>query len=132
MEPTQANVTGRECKRRGLCLAARRSRVASPQTRLWSADPSASSRSVARHLDIYGSIIVMIAFVLRAAATFVPGHVHEPGGVAVARMVRTMARVRSMSVQDAFAPLFTHFYSHVARLADFIAREPALAKRTGA
>jgi MFS family permease len=77
-------------------------------------------------------IIVMIAFVLRAAATFVPGHVHEPGGVAVARMVRTMARVRSMSVQDAFAPLFTHFYSHVARLADFIAREPALAKRTGA
>jgi hypothetical protein len=50
----------------------------------------------------------MIAFTLRTVATFVPGHVHEPGGVAGARMVRTMARVRSMGVQDTFAPLFVH------------------------
>jgi MFS family permease len=77
-------------------------------------------------------VIVVIAFVLRAAATFVPGHVHEPGGVAVARMVRTMARVRSMNVEHTFAPLFMHVYGHIARAADLIAREPALAKRTGA
>jgi MFS family permease len=75
-------------------------------------------------------IVVAIAFVLRAAATFVPGHVHEPGGVAVARMVRTMARVRSMSVEEPFAPLFVHVYAHIARMADFIAREPALTRPT--
>ena len=75
-------------------------------------------------------LVVVMAFILRAAATFVPGHVHEPGGVAVARMVRTMGRVRSMSVEATFAPLFVHVYGHIARIADFIAREPALAKRT--
>jgi MFS family permease len=75
-------------------------------------------------------VVVVMAFAVRAAATFVPGHVHEPGGVAVARMVRTMARVHSMSTEEAFAPLFVHVYAHVARVADFIAREPALAKRT--
>jgi MFS family permease len=74
-------------------------------------------------------LLVMIGFLLRAVATTVPGHVHEPGGVAVGRMVRTMARFRSMSADEAFSPLFTHVYTHVARLADFIAREPALAKR---
>jgi MFS family permease len=74
-------------------------------------------------------IIVTIAFVLRAVATVVPGHVHEAGGVAVGRMVRTMARFRSMNVEEAFSPLFTHVYTHVARVADFIAREPALVKR---
>jgi MFS family permease len=73
-------------------------------------------------------VVVLIAFVLRAVATFVPGHVHEPGGVAVGRMVRTMGRFRSMNVEEAFSPLFTHVYTHVARLADFIAREPALAR----
>jgi MFS family permease len=74
-------------------------------------------------------VVVLIAFVLRAVATFVPGHVHEPGGVGVGRMVRTMGRFRSMNVEEAFSPLFTHVYTHVARLADFIAREPALARR---
>jgi MFS family permease len=74
-------------------------------------------------------VLVLLGFVLRAVATAVPGYVHEPGGVAVGRMVRTMARFRSMSVDEAFSPLFTHVYTHVARLADFIAREPALSTR---
>jgi hypothetical protein len=73
-------------------------------------------------------ILVAIAFVLRAAVTFVPGHAHEPGGVAVARMVRMMARVRSRSVEEPFAPLFVHVYAHIARMADFIPREPALTR----
>lgn len=75
-------------------------------------------------------LLVVLAFVLRAAATAVPGHVHEPGGVAVSRMVRTMGRVHTMSVEATFAPLFVHVYGHIARIADFIAREPALTKRT--
>jgi MFS family permease len=74
-------------------------------------------------------VLVVIAFVLRAAASFVPGHVHEAGGVPVGRMVRTMARFRSMNVEDSFSPLFTQVYTHLARIADFIAREPAMAKR---
>jgi hypothetical protein len=74
-------------------------------------------------------VLVAIAFALRAVSTVVPGHVHEAGGVPVGRMVRTMARVRSMNVEEAFSPLFTHVYTHLARVADFIAREPALAKR---
>jgi MFS family permease len=82
----------------------------------------------ASHLLPY-YVLVAIAFALRAVSTVVPGYVHEAGGVAVGRMVRTMARVRSMNVEEAFSPLFTHVYTHVARVADFIAREPALAKR---
>jgi MFS family permease len=74
-------------------------------------------------------VVVLIAFVLRAIATVVPGYAHEPGGVPVGRMVRTMGRVRSMNVEETFAPLFTHLYTHVARVADFVAREPALARR---
>jgi MFS family permease len=77
-------------------------------------------------------VVVLIAFALRAIATVIPGHVHEAGGVAVGRMVRTMARLRSMSVEETFSPIFTHVYTHVARIADFIAREPALARRTRA
>ena len=73
-------------------------------------------------------VVVVVAFALRTVATFVPGHVHEPGGVAVGRMVRTMGRLSSMNVEETFSPLFTHVYMHVARLADFIAREPALAR----
>ena len=76
-------------------------------------------------------IVVVIAFVLRAVATFVPGHVHEPGGVAVGRMVRTVGRFHAMNVEEAFSPLFTHIYTHVARVADFIAREPAIARHEG-
>jgi MFS family permease len=73
-------------------------------------------------------VVFLIAFVLRSIATVIPGHVHEAGGVAVGRMVRTMARLRSMTVEETFSPIFTHVYTHVARIADFIAREPALAK----
>lgn len=74
-------------------------------------------------------ILVLLSFTLRAIATVVPGYVHEPGGVAVGHMVRTMGRLRAMNVEEAFSPLFTHVYTHVARVADFIAREPALARR---
>jgi MFS family permease len=77
-------------------------------------------------------VVALIAFALRAISTVIPGHVHEAGGVAVGRMVRTMARLRSMSVEETFSPIFTHVYTHVARIADFIAREPAVARRTRA
>jgi hypothetical protein len=42
-------------------------------------------------------------------------------------MVRVMARFRSMNMMDPLEPIFTYSYTHVARIADFIAREHPLA-----
>jgi MFS family permease len=72
-------------------------------------------------------ILFVVSFVLRAVATALPGYVHEPGGVPVGRMVRVMARFRSMNTMDPLEPIFSYAYTHVARIADFIARERPLA-----
>ena len=64
---------------------------------------------------------------LRAVATALPGYVHEPGGVPVGRMMRVMARFRSMNTAEPFEPIFSYTYTHVARIADFIARERPVA-----
>jgi MFS family permease len=72
-------------------------------------------------------ILFVVSFVLRALATALPGYVHEPGGVPVGRMVRVMARFRSMNMMDPLEPMFTYAYTHVARIADYIARERPLA-----
>jgi hypothetical protein len=42
-------------------------------------------------------------------------------------MVRVMARFRSMNTMDPLEPMFTYAYTHIARIADFIARERPLA-----
>jgi MFS family permease len=68
-------------------------------------------------------ILFIVSFVLRSIATAIPGYVHEPGGVPVGRMMRVMARFRSMNTAEPFEPIFSYAYTHVARIADFIARE---------
>jgi MFS family permease len=72
-------------------------------------------------------ILFIVSFVLRALATALPGYVHEPGGVPVGRMMRVMARFRSMNTEEPFEPIFSYTYTHIARIADFIAREHPLA-----
>ncbi len=72
-------------------------------------------------------ILFIVSFVLRALATALPGYVHEPGGVPVGRMMRVMARFRSMNTAEPFEPIFSYAYTHIARIADFIARERPLA-----
>src|SRR5690606_25232397 len=42
-------------------------------------------------------ILFVVSFVLRALATAISGYVYEPGGVPVGRMMRVMARFRSMN-----------------------------------
>ncbi len=68
-------------------------------------------------------ILFVVSFVLRALATAIPGYVHEPGGVPVGRMMRVMARFRSMNTAEPLEPIFSYAYTHIARIADFIARE---------
>ena len=72
-------------------------------------------------------VLFTVSFVLRAVATALPGYVHEPGGVPVGRMMRVMARFRSMNTAEPFEPIFNYTYTHVARIADFIAREHPVA-----
>jgi MFS family permease len=83
--------------------------------------------AAARTFDVHSLapyyILFTVSFVLRALATAIPGYVHEPGGVPVGRMMRVMARFRSMNTAEPFEPIFSYTYTHVARIADFIARE---------
>jgi MFS family permease len=67
------------------------------------------------------------SFVLRAIATALPGLVREPGGTPVSHMIRVMARFRTMSIDIPFEPIYSYAYTHLARIADFIARERAQA-----
>ena len=76
-------------------------------------------------------ILFTVSFVLRAVATALPGYVHEPGGVPVGRMMRVMARFRSMNTAEPFEPIFSYAYTHIARIADFIARERPSAPTEG-
>jgi hypothetical protein len=62
-------------------------------------------------------------FVLFAAATVLPSWILEPGGTAVGHLIRTMGRIRAMDASRPAALLFDHGYTHLARVADLIARE---------
>ena len=83
----------------------------------------ASARSLGASVLAPYYLLFTISFVLRAVATALPGYVHEPGGVPVGRMMRVMARFRSMNTAEPLEPIFNYAYTHVARIADFIARE---------
>lgn len=67
--------------------------------------------------------MVAISFVSFALATPLLGTVFEPGGATVGRMLRVMGRFRSMNIEYLGAFLFEHVYTHVARIADFVARD---------
>jgi hypothetical protein len=51
------------------------------------------------------------------------GDVREPGGATVGRMIRVMGRFRAMNTEYVPDFLFDHVYTHIARIADFVARE---------
>jgi MFS family permease len=68
-------------------------------------------------------VMISISLLLFIAATPLLGGVREPGGVTVGRMVRVMGRFRSMNTEYVGDFLFEHVYTHIARIADFIARE---------
>jgi len=87
----------------------------------------AGARSLGVHALAPYYIIFVVSFVLRALATALPGYVHEPGGVPVGRMMRVMARFRSMNTAEPLEPIFSYAYTHFARIADFIARERPIA-----
>lgn len=87
----------------------------------------ASARSLGANVLAPYYLLFIVSFVLRAVATALPGYVHEPGGVPVGRMMRVMARFRSMNTAEPFEPIFSYTYTHVARIADFIARERPMA-----
>jgi MFS family permease len=68
-------------------------------------------------------IMVSIQLLLFAIATALPGRIHEPGGTAVGHLIRVMGRVRSMDASRPAMLLYDVGYTHLARLADLIARE---------
>jgi len=63
------------------------------------------------------------SLVLFLLATPLLGAVHEPGGVTVGRMIRVMGRFRAMGVGMPTAIILDHIFTHLARIADFVARE---------
>lgn len=68
--------------------------------------------------------VMMVAqFVLFAAATVLPQWVTEPGGTAVGHLIRTMGRFRAMDASWPLTLVFEHGYTHLARIADLVARE---------
>ena len=67
--------------------------------------------------------MVTASFVLFALATPLLGRVYEPGGVTVGHMIRVMGRFRAMNLEYVGDFLLEHVYTHIARVADFIARE---------
>jgi Na+/melibiose symporter-like transporter len=67
--------------------------------------------------------MMVVQFVLFAGTTIIPQWIREPGGTAVGHLIRVMARLRAMDASQPVAPLFEHGYTHLARIADMIARE---------
>ncbi len=71
-------------------------------------------------------IMVAVSLVLFAVGTHLLTYVHEEGASTVGRMIRVMGRYRGFRGGDnAFPqmPLFDHVYTHLARMADLVARE---------
>jgi MFS family permease len=67
--------------------------------------------------------MMIVQFVLFAVATVIPQWIYEPRGTAVGHLIRVMGRIRAMDASPAAALLFEHGYTHLARIADLIARE---------
>jgi MFS family permease len=67
--------------------------------------------------------MMLVQLAMFAIATILPARILEPGGVAVGHLIRVMARYRTMDAARPVALLFEHGYTHLARVADLIARE---------
>lgn len=68
-------------------------------------------------------VLMVTSLILFILATPLLGAVHEPGGVTVGRMIRVMGRFRAMGVGMPTALILDHIFTHLARIADFVARE---------
>ena len=68
-------------------------------------------------------VLIVTSLILFLLATPLLGAVHEPGGVTVGRMIRVMGRFRAMGVGMPTAIILDHIFTHLARIADFVARE---------
>jgi hypothetical protein len=64
-----------------------------------------------------------VQLVLFALATELPARIGEPGGAPVGHLIRVMARFRTMDASRPVGLMFDYTYTHLARIADFIARE---------
>jgi MFS family permease len=67
--------------------------------------------------------MMVVQFIMYAAATTMPSWIDEPGGTAVGHLIRVMARYRTMDASSPVKLIFEHTYLHLARLADLLARE---------
>jgi MFS family permease len=70
-----------------------------------------------------------LSLLLFATATPVLAFVHEEGASSVGRMIRVLGRFRSMDSAFPQGMLFENVYTHVARLADLVARERRQVRR---
>jgi MFS family permease len=68
-------------------------------------------------------VMMVVQFVLYAVVTMVPSWIDEPGGTAVGHLIRVMARYRTMDASCPVKLIFEYAYTHLARLADLVARE---------
>jgi MFS family permease len=75
------------------------------------------------------AVLFLVAALLRALAVPVLRFVHEPGATSVGRMIRVVGRARAMSLAGRPAtalplePVLAAAYTHLARVAEFVARE---------
>jgi hypothetical protein len=70
-----------------------------------------------------------LSLLLFATATPLLAFVHEEGASSVGRMIRVLGRFRSMDSAFPQGMLFENVYTHVARLADVVARERRQVRR---
>jgi MFS family permease len=68
-------------------------------------------------------VMMIVQFALFALTTIIPQWIAEPRGTAVGHLIRVMGRYRAMDASAPAALLFEHGYTHLARIADLIARE---------
>lgn len=69
------------------------------------------------------AVLFTLSALVRLGGSQLLGYVHEAGAAPVAHMIRVLARARSMSAALPVDPLLRYGSLHLARVADFIARD---------
>jgi len=67
--------------------------------------------------------MMIVQLVLFGVATIVPQWIREPRGTAVGHLIRVVARFQAMDSSRPVSLIFEYGYTHLARIADLIARE---------
>jgi len=66
---------------------------------------------------------MIVQLVLFGIATALPQWIHEPRGRPVGHLIRVLARFQAMDSSRPVSLVFEYGYTHLARVADLIARE---------